>query len=110
MNEDNSSEQRSTYQFYATIYSFCDRGERVTLASGLKLALVYKQISQVGLPYTRVNFTSIVDVFIMRDILYNGPKFEITLKFSIENTFNSRKKENILSLWTENNFFIFQDH
>ena len=24
---------------------------RVTLASGLKLALVYKQISQVGLPY-----------------------------------------------------------
>ena len=26
---------------------------RVTLASGLKLALVYKQISQVGLPHHR---------------------------------------------------------
>ena len=29
------------------VYTFA----RVTLASGLKLALVYKQISEVGLPY-----------------------------------------------------------
>ena len=36
---------------------------RVTLASGLKVALVYKQISQVGYPITRVNFTSFAEVF-----------------------------------------------
>ena len=38
---------------------------RVTLASGLKLALVYKQTSEVGLPYhiARVNFTSFADEF-----------------------------------------------
>ena len=35
----------------------------VTLASGLNLALVYKQISQVGLPYHPVNFTSFTDLF-----------------------------------------------
>ena len=29
----------------------CLQEERVTLGSGLKLALVYKHISQVGLPY-----------------------------------------------------------
>ena len=29
----------------------CLQGERVTVTSGLNLALVYKQISQVGLPY-----------------------------------------------------------
>ena len=37
---------------------------RVTLASGLKLALVYKQISQVGLPMiTQVNFAIFTDAF-----------------------------------------------
>ena len=30
--------------------------------------------------------------FVMRDSLCNGPKFEIILKFSMENTLNSRKK------------------
>ena len=38
-------------------FTACLQGERVTLcarvtlASGLKLTLIYKQISQVGLPY-----------------------------------------------------------
>ena len=42
----------------------CSLGERVTLASGLKLALVYKQISQVGgYPITWVNFASFTDLF-----------------------------------------------
>ena len=39
------------------------RFARVTLASRLKLALVYKQISQGGLPYHPINFTSFADVF-----------------------------------------------
>ena len=66
---------------------------RVTLASGLKLALVYKQISQVAL----------LTCFAMRDILYNGPKFEIILKFSMENTLNSRKKGKYYQALTKNN-------
>lgn len=37
------------------------RCARVTLASGLKTPVVFKQISQAGL--TRVNFTKVTDVF-----------------------------------------------
>ena len=35
--------------------------------------------------------------FVMRDILCNGPKFEIILKFSMEKTLDSLKKRKILS-------------
>ena len=35
---------------------------------------------------------ALLTCFVMRDILCNGPKFEIILKFSMENTLNSRKK------------------
>ena len=47
----------------------CLQGERfylcasVTLPSGFRLALVYKQISLEGLPYHSVNFTSFTVVF-----------------------------------------------
>ena len=36
---------------------------RVTLAIGLKLALVYKQISKLGLPYHAGQLYKIADVF-----------------------------------------------
>ena len=42
---------RSTCNLALCPLRACLQGERVTLASGLKSALVYKQISQVGLPY-----------------------------------------------------------
>ena len=45
----------------------------------------------------------------MRDILRNGPKFEIILKFSMENTLNSRKQGKTLSSWVDRKqLFIFQ--
>ena len=47
----------------------------VTLASGLKLALVYKHILQVALPYHLGQLYQCY--FVMRDISCNGPKFEI---------------------------------
>ena len=47
---------------------------RVTLASGSTLQ-------------------ALLTCFVMRVILCNGPKFETVLKFSMENTLNSRKKE-----------------
>ena len=43
----------------------------LTLASGLKLALVYKQISQVS---PRSTLPALLTSFVMRDILCNGPK------------------------------------
>ena len=58
---------------------------RVTLVSGLKLALVYKQISQVGLLTYHLCSTlpALLTCFVMRDILCNGRRFEILmLKFS----------------------------
>ena len=61
----------------------------LTLASGFKLCLVYKQISQVSPGST---LPALLTCFVMRDILCNGPRFEIILKFSMENTLNSRKK------------------
>ena len=36
---------------------------------------------------------ALLTCFVVRDILCNGPKFEIILKFSMEKTLNSRKKE-----------------
>ena len=57
---------------------------RVTLASGLTLALVYKQISQPGFtlsPWSTLQV--LLTRFVMRDILRNGPRFEIILKFSV---------------------------
>ena len=48
---------------------------RVTLASGLKLALAYKQISQVELPYHSLSpgstLPALLTCFVMRDILCN---------------------------------------
>ena len=35
---------------------------------------------------------ALLTCFVMRDILCNGPRFEIILKFSMENTLNSGKK------------------
>ena len=72
----------------------------VTLASGLKLALVYKQIftGRATLsPGSTLPALLTCFVMYMRDILCNGPKFEIILKFSMENTLNSRKKGKIFS-------------
>ena len=79
---------------------------KVTLASGFKLALIYKQISQVGLPGSTLQ--ALLTCFVMRVILCNGPKFETILKFSMENTLNSRKKGKILSSQTEHNFLFFR--
>ena len=39
---------------------------------------------------------ALLTCFVMRDILCYGLKFEIILKFSMENTLNSRKRENII--------------
>ena len=95
MNEDKSSAQRSTSQFYATTYSFYDREEsypskRVKVSSGL-----YLQANVTGRVTLSLGSTlqALLTCFVMRDILCNGPKFEITLKFSMKNTLNSRKKE-----------------
>ena len=68
---------------------------RVTLARGLKLALVYKQISQVGVS-SGSTLPALLTCFVTRDIFCNGQKFEITLKFSVENTLNSQKREIII--------------
>ena len=43
----------------------------------------------------------------MRDIFCNGPKFEIVLKFSTENTLNSRKKKGIYKHWRQKITFYF---
>ena len=65
-----------------------------TLASRLKLQLWFtSKFHRQGYPITQVNFaTTLLTCFVMRDILCNGPKFEIIWKFSTENTLNSRKK------------------
>ena len=55
----------------------------LTLASGFKLALFYKQISQVSPGST---LPALLTCFVMRHILCNGPRFEIILKFFMENT------------------------
>ena len=60
--------------------------------SALGTRLVYKQISQVGTPYHPGQLTSFADVLRHACILCNGTKFEIMLKFSMENTLNSRRK------------------
>ena len=70
---------------------------KVTLASGLKL----------GYSITPVNFTSFADVFRHRDILCNGPKFKLILRFSMDNTLNSRKKGNGIIV-DRKQLFIFQ--
>ena len=51
----------------------CLQGERVTLANGLKIARVYKQISKVGLPRLspRSTLPALLSCFFMRDILCN---------------------------------------
>ena len=49
---------------------------RVTLTGGLKLAVVYKQISHAGLP-------SLLTCLVTRNILCNGGRFEIILMFSL---------------------------
>ena len=47
--------------------------------------------------------------FVMRDILCKGPKFEIILKFSMENTLNSGKKKENTVLSRQNITFYFSD-
>ena len=46
----------------------------------------------------RANFTGrgMPTCFVMRDILCNGPRFKMIMKFSMENALNSRKRENII--------------
>ena len=65
---------------------------RVTLASGLKLALVYI-VNFTGSVTLSPGSTSpaLLTCFVMRDILCKGPRFEVILKFSMENMLNSRK-------------------
>ena len=68
---------------------------RVTLARGLKLALVYRTGMVTLSPGSTL--TALLTCFVMRDLLCNGPKFEIILKFSMEKTLNSlKKRENII--------------
>ena len=57
---------------------------------GLKLALLYKQILQVGLPYHPGQLYQL-KCFVMRDILCNVQDLNYNLTFSMENTLNSRK-------------------
>ena len=61
------------------------QGERVSLTSGLKFALSYKKIF-IGRVTLSPGSTlpALLTCFVMRDILCNGPKFEILLKFSME--------------------------
>ena len=58
---------------------------RVTLASGLKLVLVNKEITLSP----RSTLPALVTCFIMHDILCNGTRFEVILQFSMESTLNS---------------------
>ena len=39
---------------------------------------------------------ALLTCFVMREILRNSPKFEIILKFSMENALSSQKRENII--------------
>ena len=71
---------------------------RVTLASGLKLALVYKQISQVGLPYHPGQLYQ----------LCWRPKFEIILKFPIETDVKLTKNREYIIIINRTQLFIFQ--
>ena len=82
----------------------CLQGERVTLALGLP-----QQEGWVS-SGLQANFTggvilssgstlpALLTCFDMRDIFCNGQKFEITLKFSVENTLNSQKRKIIINV------------
>ena len=59
-------------------------------------------------PASGSTLQALLTCFVMRVILCNGPKFETILKFSMENTLNSRKKGKILSSQTEHNFLFFR--
>ena len=73
----------------------CAKG---TLESRLKLALVYKQISQVGLPYHSGQLNQLCwRVSSCVTFFVTVRKFEIILKFSMENTFWILKKGKTLS-------------
>ena len=50
---------------------------------------------------------ALLTCFVMRDILCNGLKFELILKFSMGNTLNSRKRENIIIV-DRNQMFIIK--
>ena len=86
---------------------------RVTLASGLKIARVYKQnFHSSSYPITRVNFASFTDMFRLAwphktviSILCNFQDLKENLEFSAENTINSRKYGKILSSYTGNTSF-----
>ena len=75
----------------------------VKVSSGLQANCTGRVILSPG-----STLAAFLTCFIMRDILCNGPRFEIILKFSMENTLNSRKKRKILSVYTENNFWFFR--
>ena len=77
---------------------FCDRGERVTLSKRVKVSsgLQANFTGRVTLS-PRSTLQALLTCFVMRDILCKGPKFEIILKFSMENTLNSGEKGKILS-------------
>ena len=60
----------------------------------LKLALVYKQISQGRVTLSPGStLPALPTCFVTREILCNGREFEIILRFSMENTLNSGKKK-----------------
>ena len=98
----------SSYPFTLKTYYIhraCLQGERVTLASGLKLALVYQQISQVALPITRVSFNSFTDVFRHACYSLQRPRFEIKLKVLCGKHVEFTKKGKILASYTKNTLY-----
>ena len=67
--------------------------KRVKVSSGLQANFTGRVNLSPG-----STLPALLTCFVMRDILCNGRRFEILiLKFSIENTLNSRKKGKILS-------------
>ena len=60
---------------------------RVKVSSGLQANFKGKVTLSTG-----STLPALLTCFVVRGIFCNGPKFEIILKFSLENTLNSRKK------------------
>ena len=60
-------------------------------------------------PRVKIALQALLTCFVLRDILCKGPKFEIILKFSMENTLNSGKKKENTVLSRQNITFYFSD-
>ena len=66
--------------------------KRIKVSSGLQANFTSRVTLSLG-----STLPALLTCFVMRGILRNGPKFETILKFSIENTLNSRKPGKTLS-------------